>query len=385
MKNEFFNVFDIEEDITYLNTAFMSPLMKSVEEIGVKAVQQKSRPYQITGNDFFEPQAKLRQTFAELIDCEDADRIAIIPSVSYGMAIVAKNLDLSNGNEIVVVGDQFPSNVYPWRELEKTGKAKVITARAPKLTNKRGKIWNETILNCITENTAMVAVPHIHWADGTLFDLVEIRKKTKAVGALLVIDNTQSLGVLPFSINEIQPDAVICAGYKWLFGPYSICCAFFGAYFDAGKPVEESWYNRLNSDDFGGLVNYQDNYRSKALKYSVGESSNFILGPMLTASIRQIIEWTPVAIEKHCDLISQKAIVELRSLGLFVEEDSFRSKHLFGIGINDSFDMSELKAEFSAKKIHVSYRGDFIRVASYLFNDESDFEKLVEVFRKCKS
>jgi len=74
---------------------------------------------------------------------------------------------------------------------------------------------------------------------------------------LLIIDGIQSIGTLPFSVKEIQPDALICAGYKWLLGPYSIGLAYYSDTFANGFPIEENWINRKNSEDFGGLVNYE--------------------------------------------------------------------------------------------------------------------------------
>ena len=84
----------------------------------------------------------------------------------------------------------------------------------------------------------------VHWADGTIFDMKKIRKKTSENNALLIIDGTQSIGSMPFNLNEIQPDALVCAGYKWLMGPYGSGLAYYGKYFDDGKPIEESWINR---------------------------------------------------------------------------------------------------------------------------------------------
>ena len=90
----------------------------------------------------------------------------------------------------------------------------------PKSKTNRGKSWNEAILESISDKTKVVSLGNIHWANGTLFDLKSIREKTTKHRALLIVDGSQSVGVLPFSVKEIQPDALICAGYKWLFGPY---------------------------------------------------------------------------------------------------------------------------------------------------------------------
>ncbi|MEQ9007935.1 MAG: aminotransferase, partial [Ekhidna sp.] len=113
---------------------------------------------------------------------------------------------------------------------------------------------------------------------------------------------------LPYSVKEIRPDALICAGYKWLMGPYSIGLAYYGAAFDGGEPIEENWINRLNSEDFSNLVNYQPEYQEMALRYEVGEHSNFILVPMLHQAIRQILNWQPDNIQVYTQELLREAI-----------------------------------------------------------------------------
>ena len=131
----------------------------------------------------------------------------------------------------------------------------------------------------------------VHWADGTIFDLEKIRKKTKEVGALLIIDGTQSVGAMPFDVNKIKPDALVCAAYKWLMGPYGSAFCYYGEAFDNGFPIEESWINRKNSEDFSQLINYQEDYSEGARRYNVGQQSNFINVAMLTAAINQLNSW----------------------------------------------------------------------------------------------
>ena len=100
------------------------------------------------------------------------------------------------------------------------------------------------------------------------------------MGARFVIDGTQSVGALPFDVGHTRPDAVACAGYKWLTGPYSVGTAWYGPAFDGGTPIEENWITRAGSDRFNELVNYRDDYRPGAIRYDVSERSNFILLPM---------------------------------------------------------------------------------------------------------
>jgi selenocysteine lyase/cysteine desulfurase len=306
----------------------------------------------------------------------------IIPSVSYGIAQAANNLSLKKDQHIIVAHEQFPSNYYSWHSVcAKTGASlKVITP--PDDFINRGKRWNEKILDAINHQTRAVAIGNVHWADGTRFDLMAIRKRTTEVGALLIIDGTQSVGALPFDVQKIKPDALICAGYKWLMGPYAIGLAYYGEYFDNGTPIEENWINRLNSEDFSGLVNYQHAYQPGALRYEVGEHSNFILAPMLLKAIQQLNKWGIERIQEYCGHISQDAIKRLKERGVIIEDEAWRGNHLFGIRLPQGADLEKVKSELLKHKIYVSVRGNSIRVSPNVYNTENDLARFTNVLLK---
>ncbi len=377
------SLFDLEEGHTYLNCAYMSPQLKRATEIGLKEISRKSRPYEIFVDDFFRPVTQIKSKFAQLINAKEKDRIALIPSVSYGLANVANNVHLKKGDNIVILGEQFPSNYYCWKELADRYEGELVIVDAPDSSN-RVEEWNNKILESINEKTKLVALGQVHWADGTLFDLKSIREKTRAFGALLVIDGTQSVGALPFDVQEIQVDALICAAYKWLLGPYSLGMAYYGPYFDTGKPIEENWINRKDSEDFKNLVQYQDEYRSMAGKYSVGEQSNFMLIPMMDAALQQLLEWNPNNIQEYCGQLWSHILPGLEELGCQIEKPGKRGEHLVGIGLDDSFDRKKLGETFKEEKVYVSLRGNSIRVSPHLFNEKEEMNLLLSCFQKSK-
>ena len=152
--------------------------------------------------------------------------------------------------------------------------------------------------------------------------------------------------------------------------------------FNDGEPIENNWINRFNSEDFTQLVNYQSEYQPKAGRYNMGECSNFNLVPMLTKSIEQLVEWKPENIQAYCENISKKAIDKLRNLGCFVEDETYRANHLFGVYLPKHIKLDKLKATFQENNIYVSYRGDAIRVSPNVYNSESDFEKFISCFEE---
>lgn len=372
-------VFSIPKDITFLNCANLGPLPKPVERAGVEAMLRKRNPALITASDFFTEADRLRKEYAKLINAKDDQRIVIIPSVSYGMANVVNNIPLQKGDEVIVAAEQFPSNYYPWaKRCQETG-ATVKTISAPDTTDRRGARWNERILDGITPSVKVVAIGNVHWADGTLFNLGEIRKRTRDVGAALVIDGSQSVGALPFDIQEIQPDALMCVGYKWLLGPYSIGLGYYGPMFDNGKPIEESWMNRLNAEDFRSLVLYQNEYKSGSMRYEVGEHSNFVYVPMLIEALKLLNKWKPANIQKYCKGITSGPLQELRDKGFWIEDEGSRGYHLFGIRLPAHVDIGRMADKMKRNKVYVSFRGDAIRVAVNVYNTTGDIEKLVRL------
>lgn len=372
--------FSLNTGSVYLNCAYMSPVLKSVEKKGIDGIKKKRNPSTVSATDFFTDTEKLRKEFASLLNGE-ASRVALVPSVSYGMANVVNNVRLTPKDNIIVAAGQFPSNYYPWQRIHLDTGAHIKVVAPPESNIDRGKQWNERLLDAIDANTRMVALGNVHWADGTLFNLNEIRKRSREVGALLVIDGTQSVGALPFDVKEIQPDALVCAGYKWLMGPYSLGVAYYGEYFDHGKPVEENWINRLHSENFAGLVNYATEYQPGALRYEVGEHSNFILLPMLLEAIKQINQWKPKAIQQYCAQITKKSIKLLKDAGYWIEDEKYRGHHLFGLRLPADADGEKIKRALIKNKISVSFRGDAIRVSPNVYNTEADMMKLVRALQ----
>jgi selenocysteine lyase/cysteine desulfurase len=358
----------------------MGPLSVAVQQAGVAGVMRKADPSRLSAEDFYRESNQARALFARLINADDPNRIAIIPSASYGIATAARNVPCAAGQNIVVTGEQFPSNVYAWRKLAKQRRAQIRTV-TPLSVSQRGSAWNEALLEAIDERTAIVALPHVHWTDGTRFDLARIAARARSFGAAVVIDATQSVGALPFDVQVIKPDALICAAYKWLLGPYSVAFAYFGPRFDDGDPLEENWIAREGSQDFRGLVNYREEYQPGALRYDVGERSNFALLPMAVAALKQILAWQPEQIQEYCRGLCAEAIAEMQTMGFSVENDEWRGSHLFGVRVPPAIDLAALHADLQRANVAVALRGSALRVAPNVYNDETDVAALLSCLR----
>lgn len=366
------HLFDIPEDVCYLNCAYMSPQLRSVREAGEKSLSTKSHPWKVTPADFFDEPERSRELFARIVG-GDADGVAIIPSVSYGMAVAMANVPVRRGQTILVLAEQFPSNVYPWRELAKQRGAKLSTAPRPPDHD-----WTTAVLDLIDENTAVVAAPNCHWTDGSLVDLVRVGERAREVGAALVVDATQSLGAYPLDVSRVRPDFLISAGYKWLLGPYSLGFMYVDEACREGTPIEQNWIVREGSQDFARLVDYRDGYAPGARRYDVGERSNFTLLPMANAAMQQVLDWGVENISETAGTLTDFIEKEAAELGIESVPAKLRGRHMTGLHLGPTAP-PDLATRLAEDNVFVSVRGENLRVSPHLYNTEKDVERLFKV------
>jgi selenocysteine lyase/cysteine desulfurase len=369
------DLFSLPEDVAYLNCAYTAPLMKTAEAAGRRALAQKAAPWQLTAGHFFETIHANRRLFSRII-ASPAAHVALIPSVSYGVALAAHNIPVAAGQKIVVLQDQFPSNVYAWRRRAlDTGAALATVAQPP------DSDWTSALIDVIDRDTAIAALPHCHWTDGTLIDLVAVGARCREVGAALVVDGTQSLGAMPLAVADVQPDFLITTAHKWLLGPYSFGFCYIAPRWQEGVPLEENWLNREGSEDFARLVDYRDTYQPGALRFDCGEASNFILAPVAAEALRQILAWGVDAIAATLKTKTDEIAAMAREMGLETAPNAMRAPHLIGLRLTAA-PPKDLPSRLAEDGVYVSVRGSAIRVAPHVYNTAADSDRLFQALRR---
>jgi selenocysteine lyase/cysteine desulfurase len=368
------HLFDLPAAVAYLNCAYMSPLLTRAAEVGAEAIRRKCQPWRIGAEDFFTGSERARALFAELLGAR-ADDIALVPAASYGLAIAAANLRVEAGRRILVLAEQFPSNVYTWQALAARTGAEVVTIERPADGD-----WTRALLARLDERVAITAVPHCHWIDGGLLDLAAIGARCRAVGSALVVDATQSLGALPLDLAAASPDYLVCAGYKWLLGPYSLGYLYVAPAHQDGRPLEQNWIARAGSEDFARLIDYREHHQPGARRFDVGERSNFALLPVGIVGLEQLLAW---GIERIAATLAAKtaAIAErAAAVGLAALPARLRAGHYLGLRFLESAPQS-LPERLAQERVYVSVRGDSLRVTPHVYNDDADIERLFAVLQ----
>ncbi|MBC7370526.1 MAG: aminotransferase class V-fold PLP-dependent enzyme [Bdellovibrionaceae bacterium] len=357
--------FNIPDSVCFLNSAFISPQMKHISETGLQSMGAKEQPWKMQPSDFFTDCDRMRELVANLMNV-NADNIALVPSVSYGVETAVINLPIAPGKKILMPEGEFPSNVYPWPKSQ--------IQFVPRPSNYD---WTSAFLSAIDDTTAIVSVPQTDWSDGSHFDLLQISAKAKSVGAALILDISQSFGVSPIDIRAIDPDFVFSVGYKWQLGPYGIAYMYVADRRMASRPLENNWVNRKDSEDFTRLTEYTDDYQIGARKFDSGQHSNFALNPMAIEALKVLNELTPKQIHAHIVSLNKSLIRGLEAMKFEVVPEKFRTGHMIGAKGPTDRCVKDLCGKLREKNIYVSVRCNSLRISPHIYNTQQDIDLLL--------
>ncbi|MEM8800886.1 MAG: aminotransferase class V-fold PLP-dependent enzyme [Pseudomonadota bacterium] len=362
--------FSVPTDIHYFNMSYMAPRWYSVKAAAMDALTETASPWTMTSDDFFSGVEALRHSFAKLINAS-ADDIAIMPAVSYGIETATRNLSISRGQTILTLDDQFPSNIYPWHRLATQQNASLKTVRCPQQGD-----WTEALLDAITEETAIISIPQVHWSDGRSISLKTIGAKARSSGAHLVVDATQSLGAVPLDVEVIKPDFLMAACYKWLLGPYNLCLCYIAPRHQGGEPLEENWVNRKHAADFTRLTDYHDDYAPGARRFDMGERNSPLHIPMMIAALDALHAWTPQTINETIAAQWARWLPAFEKEGFRAPPVASRAGHMLGLHAHRRATADDVAA-LKEKNIFLSARSGALRISPYLFTSDEDWSALL--------
>jgi selenocysteine lyase/cysteine desulfurase len=361
--------FDVPDEVAYFNSASLAPPLRSVRAAGEVALAQSGSPWRIANRDWFTEVERLRELFAKLIGA-DPDSVALVPASSYGLAIAAANLGAGPGQRVLVLDEEYPSGIYTWRAYSRRSGAELHTVR-----RQPGQDWTEAILAELDERTAIVSVPNVHWTNGALIDLSAVADRVHELGAALAIDASQSLGAMPIDVSELRPDFLVCVGYKWLLGPYSLGYLYVDERHHGGRPLEHNWIVREGAERFDRLVDYTDELQPGARRFDVGERTNFVLTPMAIAALEQVLDWSVPGIAAALAEVTATIEAGARARDLPALSASQRGPHMIGIELPGP-EPDRIAAELAERNVFAGLRSSWLRVAPHLHTRPVDVERL---------
>lgn len=361
-------LFDIPADVAYFNVASLAPTLRSALTRGVDALRRRARPWLVESADWFDGAERRRSLFAQLIGATP-DGIALVPASSYGLATAAANLPVRAGQRVVVLAEEYPSGIYTWRALARRTGCELVTAR-----RHPGQTWTEAVLAVCDEQVAVISVPQVHWTDGALVDLDAVARRSRQIGAALVVDASQSAGAMPLDVKTIDPAFLVTVGYKWLLGPFGLSYLYVAEAFRDGRPLEENWIVREGADDFSALIDYRDDYQPGARRFDVGARTEIELTPIAVTALEQLLAWGVGNIAASLEHVTERIGRQVEARGLGVP--AIRGPHMLGMQV-PADRRERVRQALSAANVYVGARGSALRVSPHLHTTDDDVARLL--------
>jgi selenocysteine lyase/cysteine desulfurase len=372
------HLFSLDEGTTYLNAASLGPLPISVQRAGELGIADKARPWERRSAVAAQAAEDTRRLAADLINASPDD-IAIVGSASNGVSVARNNIELERGTRVLVMEGEHSSMLLGFEKLALDRGAILDIVRQPSDHD-----WLSAIQERIDAKgeapIGLAALTPVYWASGASIAIETIVPALRRQGASIFVDATQAAGVMPIDIEELQPDYLVFATYKWVLGPYGLALLYVAPFRQSGRPVEEHGFNRDMSGSAAGSSPVGLPYLAGARRFDRGERDTFITVRMALAGLELINEWSALNISQHVRMLTDRLGDGLEDLGLTIPPHDLRSPHIFGARIGQT-NADRLVSAMEAERIHVSARQGWLRISPHIYNDENDIERIVDFLR----
>lgn len=370
--------FDIPRDIAYLNAASWSPLPRAVQAAGQAGIALKARPWGITAEHIAGQCSRARTAAARLIHAAPED-VALIPSISYGVAVAGRILPIPAGSRVLVLGDDHSSPVLEWLQHAPAGGYTVEAVARPEDGD-----WTQAVLAAIARPGAaplsLVSISSVHWADGGLVDLDAVALAQRAAGAMLLVDATHHAGVLPLDVRKLDPDILIFPTYKWVLGPYGRAFLYIARRWQGGVPLEQaaSARRRVSSEATPYMADL--GFTEGAKRFDMGERDHVIGLQMASAGMELMAEWGHAAITARLAWLTGLLAEGVAGTGVEIPPAHLRAPHVLSLGFPGGMRPGLIEA-LAERHVHVAPRLGRMRISPHVYNDEADVAAFVAAFR----
>lgn len=283
------SAFSMPDDLLYVDCAALGPRLRSVTSAGLDAIEASATPWALTWEAWEARIEALRNSAADLLFDGDRDGLAMVPSAAHGIATAARNLPLAAGNAVLVLDGQFPSNLLPWQQ-----RCTEIGARMVAVRRNAEQDWSDAICAALDADprVRIVALSHVDWIDGASLDLDRIAPQVHACGAALVLDLSQSLGMLPVNLAHWRPDFIVAVGFKWLLASNGLAWLWASPRWrDAGIAIDQHWSARDAGEDWRFSTALAPPYRRGARRFDAGGVADAPRLAMAQAALDKIADW----------------------------------------------------------------------------------------------
>jgi selenocysteine lyase/cysteine desulfurase len=365
------DAFVLPRDVIYLDTASNAPRLRAVDAALRAAWDAGAAPWTPTWEGWQASIERVRGLASRLFHADlaiDSDGVALVPSVAHAMSTVAANWPLRAGQRVGIVDGEFPSALLPWQaRCAHVGATLAIVDRADAAAGFLALLERDDI--------ALLVLGESHWRDGRRLDLERVAASARDAGVPVVLDLSQSLGVLPCDVARWQPAFAMSVGYKWWLAGKGLCALWVAPEWrDRVQPIEHHWQGREPSPAwwFGSEA---PPHRRGARRLDGGEVCEPLRLAIAEAALTQVLDWTPAAIATRLEarLSRLRARLEAAGMGDWCVDPS--SPHLLGLRPPVSR-LPATRDVLTGMRIVCIERDGVFRLAPHLHVSDADIDRV---------
>ena len=365
-------LFEMPRDICYLNSASYSPLPLRTQEAARAAVGRKATPWMLDASFANRQHERARAAAARLINAEASD-VALISSISYGVATAAKLVTIPRGTRVLVLENDHSSPVLEWQTRADAQGFAVETIAQPDDGD-----WTSAVLASVERKgappVALASISSVHWSDGGSIDVERVGAALRRQGAVFLIDATHGVGVIEMDVKRLDPDFVIFPTYKWLLGPYGRAFIYIARRHQDGVPLEQTAFGRREVRSENAVYFADTRYVADARRFDMGERDHFISLEMASIGMEMMAEWGASAVSERLAMLTDRIAEGLSSAGVRLPDRSLRAPHILSLGFEGGLPAGLVEG-LASEGIYVAARLARMRISPHVFNDEQDADR----------
>jgi cysteine desulfurase/selenocysteine lyase len=366
-ENRWRTLFPVTEQLVHLNHAGVSPISLRVQA-AVSAFLESALRIDPRRNQWWEERSEqVRARCADLIGAR-AHEIAFVKNTSEGLSLVAAGLPWREGDNVIAVDGEYPSNVYPWFALQARG---VATRLIPR---RNGRVRPDDVVAAADARTRVVAVSFVDWLTGARNDLASLAELCHARGWLFCVDGIQGVGAIPLNVERAGIDCLAVGGHKWLLAPEG--CGFLYVSDRVVEQLSSVLQGWKSVDDADTYLPYHFEPRRDALKFESGTLPHLGIHA-LGAAVELLLEVGMDEVWGRISAVTERFATGLRSLGAEIvspwEDDARSGIVVFRVHADPEVFVRQL----NEMGFIVRVREGGIRVAPHFYNSADDVERFL--------
>jgi len=358
----------------WLNCSHQGALPLAAAEAAREAIEWKLSPAELTAERFHEVPARLRSLLATLVGAQ-AEDIILNNGASYGLHLLANGLPLEAGDDVLLMGGDFPSDILPWLALRDRGvQVRIVTPR-------HAVFSAAEVAELLRDETRVVCLPWVHSFSGYVTDLEAVGGICRARGATFIANTTQGLGARRLDVAALPVDAISNVGWKWLCGPYATgFCWMRPELRDSLVYNQAYWQSTLTAEDLGREdLEPKPPRHDNPRRYDIFAPANFLNFMPWSRSVELLLELGPAEIEAHDRRLVERLLdgLDRDAYTILSPEPVAERSTLVFLSHRDRNRNSSIHAALAEDGIDVALRKGSLRISPHLYNTDDEIDRLL--------